>query len=186
MGARVYDPYTGTFLQTDPIPGADANAYGYTDGDPVNETDLTGDATWAGALGEFGSAEAAEQPEDAACGPFALVCEAGGAILTGGAVVACVELCGSIGGGHVQGSDPQAPVDERYVGTSPVVYAKRPQPQTDDEKQQAQDLANEGNTILGSGHNPAKVPAWNDWWAGKTSREKSFYDWADGRRPARQ
>jgi prevent-host-death family protein len=26
MGARVYDPYTGTFLQTDPIPGADANA----------------------------------------------------------------------------------------------------------------------------------------------------------------
>lgn len=42
MGARVYDPDTGTFLQTDPIPGADANAYGYTDGDPVNETDLTG------------------------------------------------------------------------------------------------------------------------------------------------
>jgi hypothetical protein len=43
MGARVYDPYTATFLQTDPIPGADANAYGYTDGDPVNETDLSGD-----------------------------------------------------------------------------------------------------------------------------------------------
>jgi RHS repeat-associated protein len=43
MGARVYDPYTGTFLQPDPIPGADANNYGYTDGDPVNETDLTGE-----------------------------------------------------------------------------------------------------------------------------------------------
>jgi RHS repeat-associated protein len=42
MGARVYDPYTGTFMQTDPDPGAGANAYGYTDGDPVNETDLTG------------------------------------------------------------------------------------------------------------------------------------------------
>jgi hypothetical protein len=50
MGARVYDPYTGTFLQTDPIPGADANAYGYTDGDPVNETDPTGqDAAAVGA-----------------------------------------------------------------------------------------------------------------------------------------
>ena len=50
MGARVYDPYTGTFLQTDPIPGADANAYGYTDGDPVNEVDLTGqDAAAIGA-----------------------------------------------------------------------------------------------------------------------------------------
>jgi hypothetical protein len=43
MGARVYDPYTGTFLQTDPVQGGGANAYGYTDGDPVNETDLTGD-----------------------------------------------------------------------------------------------------------------------------------------------
>jgi hypothetical protein len=42
MGARVYDPYTGTFTQPDPIPGAGANAYGYTDGDPVNETDLNG------------------------------------------------------------------------------------------------------------------------------------------------
>jgi hypothetical protein len=44
MGARVYDPYTGAFLQTDPKPGADANAYGYTDGDPVTETDLGGDS----------------------------------------------------------------------------------------------------------------------------------------------
>jgi hypothetical protein len=43
MGARVYDPYTGAFLQTDPIQGGSANAYGYTSGDPVNELDLTGD-----------------------------------------------------------------------------------------------------------------------------------------------
>jgi uncharacterized protein RhaS with RHS repeats len=42
MGARVYDPYTGTFLQTDPVQGGGANAYGYTNGDPVNETDLNG------------------------------------------------------------------------------------------------------------------------------------------------
>jgi hypothetical protein len=53
MGARVYDPYTGTFLQTDPIPGADANAYGYTDGDPVNETDLSGDMSVWGAGGRI-------------------------------------------------------------------------------------------------------------------------------------
>jgi hypothetical protein len=44
MGARVYDPYTGTFTQPDPIQGGGANAYGYTDGDPVNGTDLSGDA----------------------------------------------------------------------------------------------------------------------------------------------
>jgi uncharacterized protein RhaS with RHS repeats len=44
MGARVYDPDTGTFLQTDPVKGGGANAYGYTDGDPVNELDLSGDS----------------------------------------------------------------------------------------------------------------------------------------------
>jgi uncharacterized protein RhaS with RHS repeats len=44
MGARVYNPYTGTFTQPDPIQGGGANAYGYTDGDPVNETDLSGDS----------------------------------------------------------------------------------------------------------------------------------------------
>jgi uncharacterized protein RhaS with RHS repeats len=44
MGARVYDPYTGTFTQPDPIQGGGANAYGYTDGDPVNETDIAGTA----------------------------------------------------------------------------------------------------------------------------------------------
>ncbi|MGD0981046.1 MAG: RHS repeat-associated core domain-containing protein [Solirubrobacteraceae bacterium] len=44
MGARVYDPYTGTFTQPDPIQGGGATPYGYTDADPVNQTDLTGDA----------------------------------------------------------------------------------------------------------------------------------------------
>jgi len=42
MGDRVYDPYTGTFLQTDPEPGADLTAYGYANGDPVNDDDLDG------------------------------------------------------------------------------------------------------------------------------------------------
>jgi hypothetical protein len=42
MGARVYDPYTGTFTQPDPKQGGGANAYGYTNGDPVNETDIDG------------------------------------------------------------------------------------------------------------------------------------------------
>jgi RHS repeat-associated protein len=36
MGARVYDPYTGTFTQPDPIQGGGANAYGYTDGERVS------------------------------------------------------------------------------------------------------------------------------------------------------
>jgi hypothetical protein len=53
MGARVYDPYTGTFLQTDPIQGGGATPYGYTDGDPVNERDLTGRDTAEDEAGDF-------------------------------------------------------------------------------------------------------------------------------------
>ncbi len=43
MGARNYIPQIGRFLQPDPIPGGSTNAYAYTNGNPVNETDLTGD-----------------------------------------------------------------------------------------------------------------------------------------------
>ena len=42
MGARVYNPYTGTFAEPDPIEHGGASAYGYANGDPVNNTDLTG------------------------------------------------------------------------------------------------------------------------------------------------
>ena len=43
MGARSYIPQLGRFLQTDPVAGGSANAYAYTNGNPVNETDLTGE-----------------------------------------------------------------------------------------------------------------------------------------------
>jgi RHS repeat-associated protein len=43
--ARVYDPVMGRFLQTDPIGyKSDINAYNYTRGDPINQTDPTGTA----------------------------------------------------------------------------------------------------------------------------------------------
>jgi RHS repeat-associated protein len=42
MGARSYIPQLGRFLQTDPIPGGSTNTYAYTNGNPLNETDLTG------------------------------------------------------------------------------------------------------------------------------------------------
>jgi hypothetical protein len=57
MGARVYDPYTGTFTQPDPVQGGGLNAYGYANGDPVNETDLTGDCGFpVGCLADAGGA----------------------------------------------------------------------------------------------------------------------------------
>ena len=42
MGARIYNPYLGRFLQNDPIPGGSCNAYDYACGDPVNRLDLAG------------------------------------------------------------------------------------------------------------------------------------------------
>ncbi|MFE7584367.1 DNRLRE domain-containing protein [Streptomyces gardneri] len=42
MGARLYSPALGRFLQVDPQPGGNANPYDYCAGDPVNCTDLDG------------------------------------------------------------------------------------------------------------------------------------------------
>ncbi|MGX9889320.1 DNRLRE domain-containing protein [Streptomyces sp. NPDC002276] len=42
MGVRLYDPGTGRFLSTDPVPGGNANAYEYCGGDPLNRYDLNG------------------------------------------------------------------------------------------------------------------------------------------------
>lgn len=48
-GARVYNPATGLFAQTDPIDGGGATQYGYPY-DPVNMEDLTGSAWKWGAV----------------------------------------------------------------------------------------------------------------------------------------
>jgi RHS repeat-associated protein len=43
MGARTYVPEIGRFLQPDPSPGGSANAYAYTHGNPLNESDPSGE-----------------------------------------------------------------------------------------------------------------------------------------------
>ncbi|QEU90131.1 sugar-binding protein [Streptomyces kanamyceticus] len=42
MGARLYHPVTGRFLQTDPVPGGSANNYDYVRHAPLSATDLDG------------------------------------------------------------------------------------------------------------------------------------------------
>ena len=42
MGARLYTPTLGRFLQTDPVPGGSANSYDYAAQDPINAFDLDG------------------------------------------------------------------------------------------------------------------------------------------------
>ncbi|TFV61641.1 UNVERIFIED_ORG: hypothetical protein E4P37_18920 [Bacillus sp. AZ43] len=46
MGVRLYDPATGRFWSRDPQPGGNSTAYDYCSGDPVNCTDLDGQAGW--------------------------------------------------------------------------------------------------------------------------------------------
>jgi len=42
MGVRSYVPAIGRFISTDPVQGGSANAYDYTNADPVNGLDLGG------------------------------------------------------------------------------------------------------------------------------------------------
>jgi hypothetical protein len=45
MGARLYDPLTGRFLQVDSVFGGSCNAYDYAGQDPLNYTDVSGQAS---------------------------------------------------------------------------------------------------------------------------------------------
>jgi RHS repeat-associated protein len=60
MGARAYIPQLGRFEQTDPQPGGSTNAYAYTNDDPVNEADPSGENTisYNYEAAETGSAQA--------------------------------------------------------------------------------------------------------------------------------
>ncbi|MER7004551.1 DNRLRE domain-containing protein [Dactylosporangium sp. NPDC000555] len=46
MGVRLYSPSLGRFLQVDPVPGGNSNAYDYCSGDAVNCSDLDGKFGW--------------------------------------------------------------------------------------------------------------------------------------------
>jgi RHS repeat-associated protein len=51
MGARSYVPQLGRFLQPDPQAGGSGNAYSYTHGDPLNESDPSGEWSEEGSSG---------------------------------------------------------------------------------------------------------------------------------------
>jgi hypothetical protein len=72
MGARSYIPQLGRFLQPDPSPGGSANAYSYTYGNPLNETDLTGSET-SGGTSAVGNGPAVNLEEDVGLGAGAIM-----------------------------------------------------------------------------------------------------------------
>jgi RHS repeat-associated protein len=65
MGVRSYVPQLGRFLQPDPVPGGSADAYTYTFGDPVDESDPSGADGMPGWLIEANDREAHELTEAA-------------------------------------------------------------------------------------------------------------------------
>jgi RHS repeat-associated protein len=176
MGARVYDPYTGTFLQTDPIPGADANAYGYTDGDPINEVDLTGQDAAA-----VGAAEGA----GALCSETlfgAFVC----AVVAYGGTTALEAIAGS-GSSSSSSSGPPAPPHTGSNGQTGVVQA-RSNPDPESAEEQGKQTVQEGNAILGRAHSntPQQTQNWNDWWQNVSKPNRKYYDQNGGRRPQKR
>lgn len=79
MGARLYDPALGRFLQVDPVFGGSANAYDYCGQNPINCSDLTGECflgiCWGTVLLEaaewaFGKAASAACKAADAAGPW--------------------------------------------------------------------------------------------------------------------
>src|SRR5437899_3558203 len=52
MGVRLYLPSIGRFLQVDPVEGANANDYKYSNQDPINNSDLNGKWCIFGFIGD--------------------------------------------------------------------------------------------------------------------------------------
>ncbi|MGH2853966.1 MAG: RHS repeat-associated core domain-containing protein, partial [Solirubrobacteraceae bacterium] len=76
MGARSYIPQLGRFLQPDPQPGGSANAYAYTNGDPINSSDPSGKWTLnetSGGLSAVGSGTGENLPGGVGVAPGAVM-----------------------------------------------------------------------------------------------------------------
>ncbi|MFM9135262.1 MAG: RHS repeat-associated core domain-containing protein, partial [bacterium] len=118
MGARPYHPWLGIFLAPDPVVDAGNNMYGYTDGDPINQRDSTGNDSetldWVarglgiaglliglgGAYGTFRFVNAPGVLNGAKAGITALMTGVAGAVVgaasTGVQIAAMVQQSGSV------------------------------------------------------------------------------------------
>ncbi len=127
MGRRAYAPTLGWFLQPDPLPGADANSYGYANGDPVNQSDLDGDSARSRIK------DTAKNVHRCALA-LVLACGLGGGPLT---VPEPTTVPTAVAGGQAQTDQPdepqipsEQPVREPPVGSTSSVRGPAPQDPT--------------------------------------------------------
>ncbi|MFD7027250.1 PA14 domain-containing protein [Streptomyces sp. NPDC059917] len=101
MGARVYLPVLGRFLQVDPVVGGSANDYDYVDADPVNGLDLAGTFSWKSVVRVGTTAAEVVAFVPGPVGSVASGVAAAGQLAQGNKEAAAMDALGMIPGGKL-------------------------------------------------------------------------------------
>ncbi|MGW6691872.1 PA14 domain-containing protein [Streptomyces sp. NPDC054961] len=104
MGARVYVPVLGRFLQVDPVSGGSANSYDYVNADPVNGLDLAGTFSWKKAVHVATTAAEVASFVPGPIGTVASGVAVAGQLAQGNKQAAAMDALGMIPGGKLAGT----------------------------------------------------------------------------------
>ncbi|WP_188317016.1 PA14 domain-containing protein [Solihabitans fulvus] len=104
MGARVYLPILGRFLQLDPVPGGSANDYDYVNADPVNGLDLAGTFSWKSVVHVATTAAEVVSYVPGPVGTVASGVAVAGQLAQGNKAAAAMDALGMIPGGKLAGT----------------------------------------------------------------------------------
>ncbi|MFF2073148.1 PA14 domain-containing protein [Kitasatospora sp. NPDC058162] len=104
MGARVYLPVLGRFLQVDPVPGGSANDYDYVNADPVNGLDLAGTFSWKSVVHVATTAAEVVAYVPGPVGTVASGVAVAGQLAQGNKKAAAEDALGMIPGGKLAGA----------------------------------------------------------------------------------
>ncbi|MET3987769.1 PA14 domain-containing protein [Streptomyces sp. PvR034] len=104
MGARVYLPVLGRFLQMDPVPGGSSNDYEYVNADPINGLDLAGTFSWKSAVHVATTAAEVVAFVPGPVGTVASGVAVAGQLAQGNKKAAAMDALGMIPGGKLAGA----------------------------------------------------------------------------------